>query len=222
MESIILPPELLSSIGSEHKDFAVKARRDRPLKKILPQILFGMVFILVSSAMIYNFLSTLFSGGEYHYESNGVEVAATLNNPGSMIMPSIAIGIFAIVGLIVLVTGIISIFKEGPYFVGTPTRLVRFQNGILKSIAWEEFSGSIEVRGDTKKGNIELQMKTGKFVRSTNRRGIRSINQPDRFVHDCIDIAEIPNAFEIEQSCRKRIAENYTNVVNSEIDTEYM
>jgi hypothetical protein len=33
-------------------------------------------------------------------------------------------------------------------------------------------------------------------------------NGPDRYVPDVIDIVEIPNAFEVEKICRRRIKEN--------------
>ena len=60
------------------------------------------------------------------------------------------------------------IFKKGGYFVGTPTRLVRYQNGNIRSIDWEQFSGDIEVSGRDPKGNISLQMRTGRVVRTKN------------------------------------------------------
>jgi hypothetical protein len=96
--------------------------------------------------------------------------------------------------------GIYSIFKKGGYFVGTPTRLVHFQNGNIRSKDWEQFSGDIEVNGNAKKGNILLQMRTGRMVSRKNG--------PDRYVPDVIYISEIPNVYEIEQICRKRIKEN--------------
>ena len=92
------------------------------------------------------------------------------------------------------------LFKHGGYFVGTPTRLVHFQNGSIRSIDWEQFSGEIEVSGDSQKGDISLQMRTGKMVSQKNG--------PDRYVPDFVYISAIPNAFEIEQICRKRIKEN--------------
>jgi hypothetical protein len=48
--------------------------------------------------------------------------------------------------------------------VGTSTRLVHYQNGNIRSIDWEQFSGEIELNGNDHKGNISLQMRTGKMV----------------------------------------------------------
>jgi len=92
------------------------------------------------------------------------------------------------------------LFKKGGYFVGTPTRLVHFSNGTIRSIDWEQFSGDIEVGGNEEKGNISLGLRTGKMVSQKNG--------PDRYVPDTIYISGIPEAFRIEQLCRIRIKEN--------------
>ena len=200
MENIILPQELSSSLSSENKDFAVKAGRAQPLKKSVSLILFGTVWTAFTSIFVFAFLGPLFQGKEVRFESNGAPTVASPDNLGPIIMPAIIIGVFVLVGVGMLTWGIYSIFKEGGYFVGTPTRLVHFQNGHIRSIDWEQFSGDIEVSGDAQKGNISLQMRTGRMVSRKNG--------PDRYVPDVIYISEIPNVFEIEQICRRRIKEN--------------
>jgi len=69
----------------------------------------------------------------------------------------------------------------------------------LRSCDWEQFTGDIIVRGNNKKGNITLVMKTGQMVRSKNS---------SRFVPDYIYILGIEGALDIEQICKKRIREN--------------
>jgi hypothetical protein len=96
--------------------------------------------------------------------------------------------------------GIYLMFKKGGYFVGTPTRFISFQKGKYRSVDWEQFSGDIQVTGDDQKGHITLGMRTGKMVSSKNG--------PDRYVPDELYISGIPDVFEIEQICRKRIKEN--------------
>jgi len=96
--------------------------------------------------------------------------------------------------------GIYSLFKKGGYFVGTPLRMISYQNGTVRSIDWEQFSGDIEVNGNEVSGNISLQMRTGKMVSSKNNR--------NRYVPDTIYISGIPNVYQVEQICRKRIKEN--------------
>jgi len=99
-----------------------------------------------------------------------------------------------------IVGGIYSMFKKGGYFVGTPTRLVHFRKGKMRSIDWEQFSGDIAVRSGAAKGTVSLQMRTGKMVSRKNA--------PDRYVPDVIYLSQIPHAFEVEKLCRKRIKEN--------------
>jgi len=202
MENTILPQDLSSTVGSENKDFSVKAKRAQPLKKSFSIILFGTVWTAFTSIFVFAFLGPIFQGKEVHFKSNGVPTVASPDNLGPIVMPAIFIGIFVLVGIGMLSWGIYSIFKKGGYFVGTPTRLVHYQNGNIRSIDWEQFSGDIEVNGNAQKGNISLQMRTGKMVSRKNG--------PDRYVPDVIYISGIPNVFEIEQICRKRIKENDT------------
>jgi len=139
-------------------------------------------------------------GKEVHFTSNGVPKVASLENLSPIIIPAIIIGFFVLIGIGIISWGIYSVFKKGGYFVGTPTRLVNFQNGNIKSIDWEQFSGYIEVNGNTQKGNILLQMRTGQMVSRKNG--------PNRYVPDVVYISEVPNVYEIEEICRKRIKEN--------------
>lgn len=200
MENITLPPELSLSVSSENKDFAVKAGRAQPLKKSFSLILFGAVWTAFISIFVFIFLGPIFQGKEVHFESNGVPTVAGPDNLDPILMPAIIIGVFVLVGISMLTWGIYSIFKKGGYFVGTPTRLVYFQNGNTRSIDWEQFSGDIEVSGNAQKGNISLQMRTGMMVSEKNG--------SDRYVPNVIYISEIPNVYEIEQICRRRIKEN--------------
>ena len=78
--------------------------------------------------------------------------------------------------------------------------MVRYQNGNIRSIDWEQFSGDIEVSGRDPKGNISLQMRTGRVVRTKNG--------PEKLIPDVIHMSGIPYVFEVEQFCRKRIKEN--------------
>jgi len=200
LQNITLPQSLMSTIGSENKDFAVKAGRAQPLKKSLSLILFGTAWTAFTSIFVFAFLGPLFQGKEVHFESNGVPTIASPDNLSPIIMPAIIICIFVLIGIGILSRGIYLIFKKGGYFIGTPTRLVHFQNGNIRSIDWEQFSGDIKVNGNIQKGNIALQMRTGKIV--SRKKG------PDRYVPDIIYISEIPNVFDIEQICRRRIKEN--------------
>lgn len=200
MENINLPPELSAYVSSENKDFAIKAGRAEPLVKSLIIIGSALMWVAFTSVLFFSFLFPVFQGKEVHFQSNGVNTVASPDNLKPLIMPAIVMSIFFLVGVALLIWGFYSFFKKGPYFVGTQNRLVSFQDGNVRSIDWEQFSGDINVKGDNNKADIYLQMRTGRMVSRKNG--------PDRYVPDVIYIAEISKAFEIERLCRKRIKEN--------------
>jgi hypothetical protein len=195
-----VPYELSSFIGSESKDFVVKAGRDKPLKSSIAILLFGTFWTGFTSIFVFVFLGPLFAGKEVHFESNGVPTVASPDNLGPIVAPAVIIGIFVLIGLAMMAWGFSSLFRKGGYFAGTPLRLIHYHKGTFRSIDWEQFSGDIKVRSKAQKGTISLQMRTGKMVSRKNG--------PDRYVPDVIYMSDIPNAFDIEKSCRRRIKEN--------------
>ncbi len=77
---------------------------------------------------------------------------------------------------------------------------MHYQNGTIKSIDWEGFSGNVEVTGNTQKGTISLY---------TSRMGMENMkNNQNQYLSNVIHISDIQNVFEIEQICRKRIEES--------------
>ena len=64
IEDIILPPELITAIGSEPRDFAIKAKRSQPPKVSLALIIFGAVWLGFTSIFVIAFLGPLFQGKE--------------------------------------------------------------------------------------------------------------------------------------------------------------
>jgi hypothetical protein len=200
IEYISLPQELVNAIGSESKDFTVQARRSQPVRLSLFMVLFGAVWLAFTSIFVIAFLGPLFVGKEVEFTANGVPTVAGPGNLGPILVPALIIGVFVLVGIAMLGFGLSSMFKKGGYFAGTPTRLIHFRKNSIRSIDWEQFSGDITVKGNEKKGDITLGMRTGKMVSSKNG--------PDRYVPDTLYISGIPNVFEVEQLCRKRIKEN--------------
>jgi hypothetical protein len=200
MRNAVLPRELNSNIGSERKDFAVKAGRAQPTKNSLAIILFGTFWTAFTSIFVVAFLGPLFVGKEVHFESNGVPTVAGPDNLGPIVMPAMIIGLFVLIGLGMLAGGFYSMFKKGGYFVGTSSRLIHYYKGNIRSIDWEQFSGDIEVKAKTQNGNISLQMRTGRMVSKKNA--------PDRYVPDVLYMSDIPEVMEVERICRRRIKEN--------------
>jgi len=170
IENTRLPANLITIVGSESKDFAVKAGRAQPRKQSYALIIFGAFWTAFTS------------------------------NLEPILFPALIIGLFVLIGIGMLSGGIYSLFKKGGYFVGTSTRLIHSYKGKIRSIDWEQFSGDIELSGDTLTGSISLQMRTGRMVSRKNG--------PDRYVPDVIYISKIPYVFEVEKICRRRIKEN--------------
>lgn len=195
-----LPQNLLTVIADEKIDFSVKANRAKPLKSSIALILFGAVWTAFTSIFVIAFLGPLFIGEEVHFTSNDIPTVASPDNLEPIIFPAIIIGIFVLVGISMLAFGLYSLFKKGGYFVGTPLRMICYQNGTTRSIDWEQFSGDIRVNGNEINGNLSLQMRTGKMVSSKNNR--------KRFVPETIYLTGIPNVYQIEKICRNYIKEN--------------
>lgn len=195
-----LPKNLLSVIGEEKIDFSVRAKRDKPVKSSIGIIIFGSVWTAFTSIFVFAFLWPLFIGEEVHFSSNDVPTVASMDNLEPIILPAIIIGVFVIIGIAMLMFGFYSMFKKGGYFVGTPLRLVKYLNGNIRSIDWEQFNGDIEVNGNEIKGNLTLQMRTGKMVSSKNR--------GSRYVPNTIYLSGIPDVYQVEKICRERIKEN--------------
>ena len=197
LEPISLPDKLIEIIGSESKDFAVKGGLAQPAKNSIAMIIFSLFWLAFTSIFVFAFLGPLLWDKESTGSGNFVLSSDSMEG---MTAPAIVIGIFAIVGLGMLALGLASLLKKGGYFVGTPTRLINYTKNSYRSIDWEQFSGDIQVNGKETKGTITLGMRTGKMVSSKNG--------PDRYVPDVFYMTGIPQVFEIEQICRRRIKEN--------------
>ncbi|OGD66966.1 hypothetical protein A2442_00155 [Candidatus Campbellbacteria bacterium RIFOXYC2_FULL_35_25] len=200
IEKILLPKGLNIAIGSERKDFEVEARHTQPLTKIFSLGVFGIIWLTFTGVFMFAFLGPLFQGKEVYFTSNEIPVVASLQNLNPLIAPMLVMAIFVLVGIYILGFGIFSFFKKGGYFVGTPTRLINYRKNKVRSIDWEQFSGDIEINGNSKKGNIILQMRTGKIVNEEN--------ESRKYVPDVIYISGIKGALAIGEICRKRIKEN--------------
>lgn len=197
LESVSLPDKLIEVIGSESKDFAVKGGLAQPAKNSVALIIFSLFWLAFTSIFFFAFLGPVFWGdqttgsGNFILSSEGMEVIT---------VPALVIGLFAFVGFGMLALGLASFFKKAGWFAGTPTRLINYTKNSYRSIDWEQFYGDIQVRGNEKKGTITFGMRTGRMVSSKG--------SSDRFVPDVFYMTGIPDVYEIEQICRKRIKEN--------------
>lgn len=192
MGSTELPQVLNEAIGPENRDFAFKAGSSRPFRKSLPGIISGILWIGFFSLLFLGIFNLDFKG---MFERGAAENESI--NPAFYILGFI--GIFYLIGLVILSLAIIPVIRRGGYFVGTPVRLIHYHNGKIRSVDWEQFTGDMQVRGNEQGGNISLLLKTGTWKR---QRG-GSI-----YIPDMIFMTAIPGLSEVEKICRQRIKEN--------------
>jgi len=118
MRNAPLPRVLSDSLGSERKDFAVEAGRAKPLIQSLGVIFFGTFWTGFTCVFIGIVLGPLFVGKETQFELNGVPTVAGPGNLESIIVPAIFLGVFLIIGILLLVWGFYSMFRRGGVFCG--------------------------------------------------------------------------------------------------------
>jgi hypothetical protein len=195
-----IPEAVKSVVGNEETEFVVRSRRANSPKKAISFIAFGTFWLLITSFIAAGVLVPLFSGSEVHVTINDEPAVGSLDNITPILFPVIMSTGFVLIGVFIVGLGLSTLLKKGGYFVGTPTRLIRYRKGNIKSLDWESFTGSIDLSGNNQKGNLKLELRTGKMVSRKNG--------PDRYVPDDIYISGVPNVFDIEKICRKRIKEN--------------
>jgi hypothetical protein len=200
MEQRMMPPELISALGGESKDFAVKAERGVPQEQAMGLIVFGLFWTAFVSIFWAVFFGPLLQGKEVRFTSNGVATVASLDNMGPLLMPGLIIGLFTLIGLAFLIGGFRMSKEPGPWFAGTESRLIIFSKGSVQSIDWENFTGVTHVRGTNETGEIKFELRTGRMVSRKNA--------PSQYVPDKVYMVGVPDPFGLEAKCRKRIKEN--------------
>lgn len=196
-EQINLPEELNTFLSSENKEFAVYGRRARPIASSMSQLIFGIAWLGFMTFFLSFFFDSFSQGGIKQVISN-INDANEGNSQNSGIFVVILFGVFVLIGLYMLLAGVFSLMKRGGYFVGTPTRLVRFNRGKMMWDNWDQFNGNIEVSGNNNRGTITLEMRTGH----------KSFAKTNSYVPNIVYIHGVPGVYEIEQICRKRIKEH--------------
>ncbi|MCU0461368.1 MAG: hypothetical protein MUF36_05050 [Bacteroidales bacterium] len=194
-----LPEELLINVGTESREFAFKSKRQRPARRSVGKIIFSIMWLAFTSVFIYLMLGTVIAGGSTETIINGETKVISADNLKPALPLIVFLGVFVSIGLGLLISGIYSIFQRGAWFVGTPTRLIRYKKGVLNSFDWSQFNGKIEIRGSNTRGSITLEMSTGRMQRSKGG---------SYYVPDIIYFIGIPDVYEIEKIVRKRIEEN--------------
>ncbi|MFH6999532.1 hypothetical protein ACHRVZ_16505 [Flavobacterium sp. FlaQc-57] len=195
-----LPIDLKKLIENEKVDFLTKAKRKYPLSKTRIGLFFACIWCSFVGFMAYALFGPLLRNEEVHFTSNDVPVTASWEDLSELLVPGLIIGLFAVIGLILLFFAIKSLFQKGSYFVGTETRLIQYYNGKSTITDWEQFTGNVKIESKNNLGDLEYELRTGKMQSQKN--------QADKFVPDIIYISGIENVYDIEKKCKIRIKEN--------------
>lgn len=174
----LYPLEINTLLSGEKPDFIEKAKRKFDSKAALALFVFGFFWTAGS----------------------GVMTAVVVDNK-PVLAPILVVGLFLLIGVAVLTGAIYVRFAPGPWFIGTPKRLITYRkNKTLQSTDWDSFNNNIEVSGGDEIGTITLEMTSGRYVSRKNR--------SDEYVPNSITMAGIPHAISIAEMCRERIEEN--------------
>ena len=163
MNSNSIPTELRNIIDSEQTDFIVKSSRNYPKKKGITLLFFSLFWNAFVSIFVIAFIVPVLFGKEVNFKANGVPTTGSLENWEPILVPSLIIGLFVLVGIGMLIWALIQLLQKGGYFVGTETRLIKYRNGTITVKDWEQFSGNIQMKNKSNLGDLELELRTGKM-----------------------------------------------------------
>lgn len=194
-----LPTDLKKIIGKEPIDFIIKPKWNYTRKKARTFIIMSLIWNGIVGLFLYVMYAPLLTKGKVHFKSNGVPVVASLDNLKPLLIPSLILSVFLVIGIIMFVWSFINYFQKGSIFVATPTRFIKYRPKQINLYDWGQFTGNSRINLNKTNGNIEFLLKTGKIYKNDGNK---------RFVPDKIEIAGIPNVLEVEEICRKRIKQN--------------
>lgn len=192
-----LPIDLKKQIENEKIDFSLKAKRNYPRSKSLTGLLFGLVWSGFISIFVIVFFGPLFKNEEVHFKSNGEDVTASLEDLSELLVPGLIIGLFVIIGIVIIVYSFISLFQKGGHFVGTETRMIHYRNGKTIITDWEQFNGNVKINAKNNFGDLEYELRTGKMEKRKNAE--------DKFIPNIIYISGIENVYEIEKNAESEL-----------------
>jgi hypothetical protein len=202
-QNILLPEELLIAIGSETKDFVVKGTRLRPVSGSLSNLILGSIWVGVFIWIGFALFGPFDTPADSSAEKTALKLFSDDGTFNLELVIYILYAIFLIWGIWHLTKTVIPLLKPGGIFVGTPKKLFNYRNGQLITYDWELFTLKTKVRGNGIKGSLTLTRTTGYQTRR-NQAGM------SYYIPYIVYMSGIPDVFEIEKICKKRIKESDT------------
>lgn len=200
MENLIMNTALQNSVGAESVEFFVQSKRVQPIKNTLPAVIFGFFWLVFTTFFLLITIIPILNGQEVNLPSRNYAHTVTSSDTGALIIFLLLIGLFLIMGFLMLGVGIKTIISKGGYFVATKTRLIEQRNGTIRSMDWKQFTKDIAIKQNSTEGDITLKLRTGKIV--NKKFG------PPEYVSEVIYICGLPDAAEVAKKCQERITAN--------------
>jgi hypothetical protein len=190
MQYLSLPNDMLTVLAGEPTDFTIEGKSGGKASSTF-LLLFGSTWSLLTGALLYGFLHPLFTEGAVTFSLNEEMVTATPDNLTPLLLPGIFFGIFILIGLGFLLGGILALVKKPGYYAGTPTRLVHYEKGRIRTYDWQKFNGNLQV--NSRKGTLMLELMTG------------HINRNGGYVPTRLYIKTKADVLEVERLIRQRV-----------------
>lgn len=191
-----IPRDLRGVIGGEPTDFIVKARRNHALKRGLFLLGFAIIWNAFVAVFVFNVILPNIQAAKEQFTTATLADFVQEDGLASSIIPAV----FALIGLVLLVSALVTLLQKGGLFVGTATRLIKYRNGKITIKDWEQFSGKYQVKPKGLRGDLELELRTGAFKRKEQR--------AEDFMPDTIYLSGIKNVVQVAEKCGLRIREN--------------
>jgi hypothetical protein len=186
MNTSDIPEDLQRLIEHDTIDFITKAKRNFPIKKSLSLVFFGTAWTALSSIFIQSFTEPFLASK-------------------SIPVPGLVIGLFFIVGIGILISGVRSLFQKGGYFVGTTKSLIKYRNGKITRTTWNKFTEKIEITNKVDGGSLAFILNTFTIDIPSDADSYRA---NVKVTYDKIYMTDVQEVYEIERKCRRRIRKN--------------
>lgn len=196
-----IPDILRQTIGNENTDFVIRTKRGTSIKGAAFLIILGSLWTLINLLIFISFIIQITSQTDM-----GLSVSSVLSanqhvsldsSLADKIKSGIGIGLFLVIGLVLLGLGINAFFAKGAWFVATPSRLISCRKNKIRSVDWREIKGGVDVSGDNDKGDVLIGL-------SSAFKNQWPILSGGNFFY----MIGIQDALKIADICRKRIEEN--------------
>jgi hypothetical protein len=195
------PATLQEVLDSEKVDFFVRSERNESKNISLSKIYVSIGVTLIASLILMESMGMA--------EVVTKKTKPTIDDFQKIILPIFVSFVLIAGSIVTAIKAFISLNKTGGQYVGTADKLYHYSDTKLQTYFWKEFTGNIEI--DSKKGEISMTLRYG-----------TSMDDPknaNRITPDTVFLSGLPNVFEIEKICRKRIKENDPTVALNSTNT---